>query len=154
DIGTSHPVIWLGRFRCSGMRTLFKVDDFPLLAIATPEQSAGPYRISASFFEDDGTLRFGINDNEWFGEPKQWDIECVGRKITVRRGAGLIALEITCWPRSCLVINRLNLKYKGVDIEVDNSNIKCNGIGFEFASANGACEMWGYENFELFYVNT
>jgi hypothetical protein len=120
DIGSVHPTIWLGNVRCRGMRTLIRVDDFPLLSISGPEEEGGPYRLSGSFFDENGDLRFQIESNEWVGDLKNWDIECVGRKIIVRRAPGIVAIQIRCLPSTGLIIDKLNMVFHGVPVVADH----------------------------------
>lgn len=113
-------VLWLGSTRIVGMETIFKVDDTTLLSIEPPEQAGAPYRLSGEFYDDEGNLLFRIAKNEWFGESKNWDIECVGGRIIIRTKPRNISLQILCNPPNEVIIEKLNMLYKDTRFYLDS----------------------------------
>jgi hypothetical protein len=66
---------------------------------------------------------FALEDNCWEGPIANWDIETVGRRITIRRGPRDIALVLTTDPRKTLTIERLDMFYEGVTVYADKRGV-------------------------------
>jgi hypothetical protein len=137
DISSNEIILWLGGNQIVNIPTIISIQDEPLLVIDPPEFFKGPYMISGKFYNETGKLLFEIVKNEWFGESNNWDIECVGSRITIRTNPRKIGLQISCMPPKGLIIEELNMNYKNTKIignqyglEVTgphNSKIRMNG---------------------------
>jgi len=112
DISTPHPVIWVGPNEIININKILSVDDHVVLSIDPPEQTGAPFSISGEFYDDYGNFLFKIHKNEWVGSVENWDIETVGRTITIRKGLGSIALRITALPPSGIMIERADMFYR------------------------------------------
>lgn len=112
DISIPHPVIWVGPNEIININKILSVDDHVILSIEPPEQPGAPYSISGEFYDDSGNLLFIIDRNEWVGSIENWDIETVGRTITIRKGPGKIALRMTALPPKGLIIERADIFYR------------------------------------------
>jgi len=109
DISAPNPVIWVGPNEIVNINKILSIDDHVILAIDPPEQAGAPYAISGEFFDDSGNLLFKIEKNEWVGSIESWDVETVGRTITIRKGPGNIALRITALPPDGIMIERADM---------------------------------------------
>lgn len=104
DISVPHPVIWVGPNEIINIDKILSIDDHVILSIEPPQQEGEPYTISGEFYDDSGNLLFVIDRNEWLGNIKSWDIETVGRTLTIRKAARRIALRITALPPKGILI--------------------------------------------------
>jgi len=119
EISTMTPEIWLGPNRVSNVPIILAVDDEVLLMIEPPECQNGPFRLSGRFYDKHGKLLFSISRNEWCGNPNNWDIECVGGKIIVRRAKRKIALQIRTIPPRGIMVEKAHMIHKGAEIYID-----------------------------------
>jgi hypothetical protein len=118
DIGRKPPVVQFGNsiFESDDDFVLFDVNGKDLLRFNAPVEPNEPFTLTASFYDKEQAFIFGIVRNEWKGNVSSWDIETVGKTITIRCGPGNIALQITNIPRERLVINQIDMQYKGYRI--------------------------------------
>lgn len=113
-------ILWIGSTRVVGIKTIFKVDDTTLLSIEPPEQPGAPYRLSGEFYDDEGNLLFRIIRNEWFGESKNWDIECIGGRIIIRTKPRNVSLQLLSNPPNGIIVEKMNMLYKDARIYLDS----------------------------------
>jgi hypothetical protein len=113
------------------------------LSIEAPEVAGGPVRLSAAFFDKQGTHSLTIDGNEWRVFSHHWDTECVGPKITVRGAPGEIVLELIATPPHGLKVTRLTMTRLDLGILIEPSGwvtIRRGGgeTRFEGCSVNGS----------------
>ncbi len=89
--------------------------------IEEPEVDGGPVRLSATFYDTNGQLSLDIQENEWRCFSKQWDTEIKGKRITVRRGARDIALELVVEPPHEISLTRLVMKKGDLGISIERN---------------------------------
>jgi len=116
DIGTSEVLIWLGGNKIEKFSNIIYIEDNPILIIENPEDKDGPFQLTGNFYDYFGNLLFHINKNEWFGESGNWDIECVGGRITIRTEPRKRNLQIACIPGKGIVIEKIDMVYKGTQV--------------------------------------
>ena len=85
DISSPNPTIWVGPNEIININKILTIDNHVVLSINPSEIVGRPYKISGEFYDKSGKLLFKIVNNEWIGSTKSWDIETVGRTITIRR---------------------------------------------------------------------
>lgn len=119
DVGERFPVVLLGNSTLTGNPTIIRAFGKRLFAIDKPEEPGGPFRISAMFYDREGNEACRIVRNEWQGLASNWDITCIGTEFTVRRAYREIALRMRSSPPDELVIDRLDMFYKGFRIVVE-----------------------------------
>ena len=112
DISVPHPVIWIGPNQIININKILSVDEHVILSIEPPERPGAAYSISGEFYDDSGNLLFEIDRNEWVGSIENWDVETVGRTITIRKGGGRVALRITASPPAGILIERADMFYR------------------------------------------
>lgn len=124
DIGTETPEIIVGTYRCKNVKTLISVDGESILSVNPPESETAPFSISAVMRDKEGNELLRIENNEWKSTSNNWDVEVVGRTITIRKKIGDIALIIRADPPNKLTIARMEMEYNGVKISCkENDNI-------------------------------
>lgn len=123
DDGTDLPTFVLGGAKVYRPKFVLRILGEPLLTMKGAERSGGPVRITGVFYDRNGERIGALEDNCWKGPSKNWDIETVGQKITIRRGHGDIALVLRTEPRKALIIERLDMVYKGVRVYADERGV-------------------------------
>lgn len=120
-VGDKFPVIILGNATFIGNPTLIKAFGKPLFSVDKPEKTGAPFRINAIFYDAKGNQACRIMQNELLSLAKNWDITFIHKTITIRRAPQEIILKMRINPPNELVIDRLNMFYKGFRIVVDES---------------------------------
>ena len=85
------------------------IDTVPIFGILPPVQKGQPYRLFGTFTDQTGQVTLKIEDNEWLGNAKIWDIEVIGRRVIVRERQGKIALLIEAEPPQGINVKRLDM---------------------------------------------
>jgi len=126
DIGKKNIAIQFGNCLFIDTLSLICVDSISLLTLIppNPELHNEPYKLNAFLTDNDENGIFGITNNTWFGNIENWDIECIGRNIKIRKKLGDIVLHLENIPREKLIIHRLNMSFKGYQIIGDSNGIK------------------------------
>lgn len=119
DVGNEHPDVFLGPFRAIRTHTIIRVFGDPILAVDPPEAQGAPFRLSAMLCDHQEREILRIVENEWQAPTTNWDVEVVGPRITIRRGSRDIALILRTDPPKSLVVERLDMTYRGTRIECD-----------------------------------
>ncbi len=132
DVGNRFPIVQIGSARWIDTSVILRNFGESIFRVDAPEENGGPFRLSGVFCDEEGKEIFRIEQNEWYGNTENWDIEIVGRRLTIRRGKGQISLVIQTEPPDTLVIEQINMLYKGCGI-VGGKDTK-----FEIAMQGGA----------------
>jgi hypothetical protein len=119
DVGIDSPSVTIGPLVAKSCRSIISVHGNEVLAIHDPEEPGGPFRLNAEMRDTNGRVIFSIQDNEWKIRDSNWDAEIVGQKIIIRGAKGDIALRIRTDPPSSLVVEKMNMRYRGYSIECD-----------------------------------
>jgi hypothetical protein len=82
-----------------------------LFYVEPPEAAGAPYRLSATFRDDRGREVARIVENIWHGDPRAWDIECVGQRFTIRAGPRQIVLRLVTKPGEGVEVERLHMLF-------------------------------------------
>lgn len=125
DIGTKSIIIQIGNCTFIDVISLFSVDGVSLFTLIPPNPKLirEPYKLSAYISDNEENGVFGIKENVWYGNIENWDIECIGRKIKIRKKLGDIVLDMEVIPREKIIIHKLEMNYKGYRIYANKSNI-------------------------------
>lgn len=125
DLGIIEPEIIFGTLITKGVKTLIRVLGDNILSVKPPEQEGLPFLINAKLADKEGNVVLEIVDNEWITTTRNWDVEVVGTNITIRKGHKDIVLSLRSEPPRKLVIERLQMSHKGVNITAnENKNIE------------------------------
>ena len=82
-----------------------------VFGFVTPEEDGLPPRLVARFFNRDGTEVFSIDKNIVIIRSDAFDVQATGRSFTVRSALYKVDLEISLYPPTRIVINRLQWRY-------------------------------------------
>ncbi|SDG10374.1 SEC-C metal-binding domain-containing protein [Pseudomonas thivervalensis] len=116
DVGVTTPEVVLGSITAKSAMTLISVDGEEVFSISPPEGENQPFRVNARFYDKSGELTLEVIDNEMRAAVTNWDIEVVGNRIEIRSQLGVFDLVIRSEPPHRLVIERLDMVYKGLSI--------------------------------------
>jgi hypothetical protein len=114
--GQSHPEVQLGQVIAKNVGTLLRVLGDDILKVEAPEVEGGPFLISAMLTDTNGQETFRIERNEWMTRTSNWDVEFVGTRIRIREKRHGVVAQIQSVPPSRLVIEKLEMHHKGVNI--------------------------------------
>lgn len=125
DLGLVPPKIKIGTLLCEDVETLIRINGNSIFSIHPPEVDGAPFRINALLADREGKEILKIVDNEWVTTTENWDVEVVGRRITIRKALGDIVLILRTEPPRNLIIERLEMEYLGSKITCrENQNLK------------------------------
>ena len=117
DLGIEFPEVLMGKIIARRSSSLLNVFGENIFSILPPEEEGLPFRVNACIYNKEGELVVKIVNNEFQPLASNWDVEVVGGKVSVRSALGVFDLVIRSEPPHRLVIERLNMIYKGVTIE-------------------------------------
>lgn len=123
DIGSNSPTVILGTITWKETPVIIEAMGEPLLRVEAPEEAGGPFRLSGRFYDSQEQEIFTMEQNEWFGPVANWDIEIVGQRITIRRAPGEFALQIRTDPPNKLIIERIDMFFKGLRIKAQDNGL-------------------------------
>ena len=87
----------------------------------------GQLLLNVNLRDRSGNLALSIVDNEMLYSVETWDIEYVGKTLTVRQARGNIMFELLFEPPSSISLTRANLAYDEVVIDISPSAIHVTG---------------------------
>jgi hypothetical protein len=123
DIGRQHFAIAIGSVEVHGASEILRVFGESVLAIKAPEHEGAPFRVDAFLRDRDGRPIFWITDNieepRWAADTKSWDVEVKGQRVTIRQAARDILLRMRTQPPDALIIEKLQMRHRGVIIECE-----------------------------------
>lgn len=116
-------IIKLGHITGINVKKFICVDGEALLSLSKSEENE--YCIlNADFKDENGESLLKIVDNEWQSSLVNWDIECVGPKITIRKRKNKLSLVLNKKSDNFIEIERIKMKHRGVDIFYDGKKRK------------------------------
>ena len=118
DVGERQPIIKIGKATFVANSTILRIFGKRIFYIEAPEVRNGPFQINFQLFNTENLLECQIVNNEWQAFSNSWDIECVANTLTIRRAKREIALKILVDVPNGLVIERMNMYYKGIRVTV------------------------------------
>ena len=124
---------------------LIVVSGIPILSVKSPEHEREPFKLSGRFCDDAGAATLKIEDNIWSVGADNWDVECVGPRITIRKGPGDIVLVLKSEPPERLVVERLNMEFEGMFFRGSKDILEISNDGKNWSSWQGG----GVENFDI-----
>jgi hypothetical protein len=109
----------LGGATFTNVDVLIQLGDKALMSVRPPEEGSHFYRLSCIFADKSGQTTLTIEDNEWFALADNWDVECVGPRITIRSAARDVSLVLRSEPPHRIVIEKIDMQYDGFFIRGD-----------------------------------
>jgi hypothetical protein len=124
DLGDNgHPTILVGTNVFVGCSTILRVAGDDILGIQAPEMLGGPFRLDASFSDNNGDPILKIANNEWMASAGSWDVRLEGPRVTIRRARSQLALVICVYPPSRIDFERISMLHRGCRIEVRSGGL-------------------------------
>lgn len=116
-----------------------------VLSILPPEFQGETYRISGLFADDTGATTLRIVENQWIAGADNWDVEWVGKTLTIRKGAGEIVLVLKTEPPQRLIVERISMQINGIHVVGNAEEMSFSRDGRKFARI-GTCNLRGVQN--------
>ena len=91
------------------------IDDTPIVMFRVED---GHLLLTVQLFDEDNELLVQVVDNELVFSTEEWDVEFVGRQLTVRSAPRKIFVGMTFEPPSCIVIDRGRIWRNGIEIRI------------------------------------
>jgi hypothetical protein len=111
DFNNGNAELQIGGLLYSpAVQTVLRYNGLDLIHVLPSERANEPGRISAVFTDGSGDEVLRLEENEWVGSLNNWDIEIVGRQITVRRKKGSVTLRLRLDPPGRVVVERLDMR--------------------------------------------
>jgi hypothetical protein len=140
DVGNQHPQIVFGSIVGVELKCFLRVLGEELFSILPPEIEGGPFRLNAKMANAQSKVIFEICKNEWRIRSDNWDAEQVGQRVIVKNGPKDVALSIRSEPPTRIVVEQLNMQWRGVKILAkEGSKATCvieSGARFETAEGH------------------
>lgn len=123
DLVSNDLYISIGGTHYINCEKLIQINDIPILSLNKSEENE-TLSISGVFYNSKGIKSLIIKENEWQALVDNWDVECIGNKITIRDDLGNISLMIRIEAPLKLIIERINMRYKKILLKGDGSVLK------------------------------
>jgi hypothetical protein len=91
------------------------IDDTPIVLF---KREDGHLLLTVQLFNSDNELVVQVVDNQLSYSVAQWDVELVGRTLTVRAGRGDIFIRMTFEPPDRFLIDRAHIWRNGIELEI------------------------------------
>lgn len=111
------PTVVLGGLTIKSTPIILEVAGRTLLGFSPPESPNAPFGLNAQFCDINGKTIAEIVDNQWRAFVHNWDVNTIGPRTIIRGGYRDIALVFRTEPPSTIVIERINMFYKGLRLE-------------------------------------
>ncbi len=96
------------------------IDDLAIVAFSQTDGRLGLY---LRLFDEQNRPLVLIEDSELLMRADNWDVQFEGQVLTIREGLGAVALRVRFQPPNFVDIERMNLWYNGVHVDVVPSNL-------------------------------
>ena len=114
DFGSEPIVVDFAGVTFYDCQHLIVVNGSSLLAASSPKEQGQSVLLSGMFTDAKGNVTLMIKDNVWSVDSGNWDVECVGPRITIRGAHGTISLVLRMAPPTRLIVERLEMRFHGV----------------------------------------
>lgn len=114
DLGQTHPAVTFAAVTLRNCEIPVLVRDLPLFQVKNGEDPGAPFRLTAHFFNSNGTPSLLIRDNEWLALSSNWDVEVTGGSIIVRDSPGHVSLKLVADPPCGLIVERMDMLLYGI----------------------------------------
>ncbi|CAL65863.1 HNH endonuclease [Christiangramia forsetii] len=116
DIGQKHPEIRFAGSILKNCQIPIMINGLPVFKIDSPENENGYFQLSGNFFDSNGIRTLVIENNEWFSNSENWDLEVIGSSLIIREKMGEIALKLTVNPPNIISVEKIKMRIKNITI--------------------------------------
>lgn len=113
------------------------VDDTPIVGFSFED---GRLLLMVQLFNEANELLVQIAESELVYSTSPWDVEFVGRRLTVRHGPGDIFVSMTFEPPTCVVVDRGRLWRNGVELQIAPTGLQIGGLTMSDCGTTG-CDI-------------
>ncbi|MFJ1870425.1 cell division protein [Streptomyces sp. KS_5] len=117
NMGTNR---FISNFEHNATVTPLTVKGYPVFKVTKEEEQL---LLTLRVFDRQGNLLIDIEENELVFSASTWDIELVGKRLTIRGGLGNILAEMEFHTPSAIVITRGIFSHEGFQVEVHPDHI-------------------------------
>lgn len=112
DFHTGTAVLEIGELHYApAVRSVLVYNNIELFGVHPSSNQGEPGFINAVFTDEAGRVVATMSENGWEGATDVWDIEVVAGRLTVRRQAGEISLQLILRPPGIVVVDRLDMRF-------------------------------------------
>lgn len=134
----SDPItIKLGGLTFYNCEHLIKVNGRSILSVLPPREVGSPVLLSGIFCDSLGRTALTIKENEWSASIGNWDVECVGPRITIRSAPRNIVLSLKMEPPHGIIIDRIEMLFDGVRFRGGEDKIELSMDGKSWHTYSG-----------------
>jgi len=144
DFGSDPIEVQFAGVSFYACRYLIMVNDKPLLAVSPPKEPGQPVLLSGLFADGNGNVTLTIDDNVFSVNSDNWDVECVGPRITIRSAHRDISLILKMEPPSRMVVERIDMKFQGVFLRGNMDLLETSFDGKRWAKYSAIGLHYGY----------
>ncbi|MFI9827906.1 hypothetical protein ACIHIX_09455 [Streptomyces sp. NPDC051913] len=115
------------------------------LEIFTFDFRDGELLVSCQIQDQQGNSTLVIDENELIYAVDSWDIEFVGKTLTLRNSPREFQFQVTFQPPSQITVSRLDMQYRDVRVFVDPNGFHVRGPGVRTRDLANASMAGGFE---------
>lgn len=116
---------------------IISINNISILSIRSPTEEGMPYSVSAFFTDANGLVTLKIIDNVFYIGAENWDVECIGPRITVRRADGHISLILKSEPPRRIIVEKIHMEFDGAAIKGDEGGVQLSPNGRSWSTIGG-----------------
>lgn len=137
DFGVDPIEIKLAGVTFYDCRHLIVVNGCPILSVSPPRESGESLLLSGLFADAGGKINLTINENVFSVDASNWDVECIGPRIKIRSAPGVISLVLKMVPPTKLIVERLEMRFRGVHFRGDSNVLQISMDGIHWSNWYG-----------------
>ena len=130
DLSANNIFVGMGSATFEYARHLLRINGRDLLSITPPKEGSAFPTLNGVFCDRNGNEILRIADNVWEGAIDAWDIQIVGRTVTVKTEGERTALAFAIEPPDKITITDL-------DMYLESCHVMCNRDGLLVGQVNG-----------------
>lgn len=97
------------------------INGISILSVLPPQNKGEPYLLSGIFSDSDGLTTLRIADNVFSVGSENWDVECVGPRIIIKKGKKDISLILRAEPPHRVIIEKIDMEFEGWILKGDEN---------------------------------
>lgn len=121
-----HPYVIFGGTKTTKCEIPLEIYGVKILEIKRPEQKNTPFLLSGIFYNTKEEPVLQIIDNEWRNLSSNWDFKFEGPRMTILNDKSKIVLQLKAEPPNGIIIEHLEMNYKGQSVIITPDYISIN----------------------------
>ncbi len=128
DIGNGFPIIHFAGSKFQNCPIPIVIHNYPLFTIEPKQDERGYFLLGGNFTDSNGKPTLKIYKNEWIAKSDSWDVEVVGKVMTIREKERDISLQLTAEPPDTIRITRINMRIQDSIIDGNEKEFKVSNL--------------------------